>query len=99
MGRRAIAVKETAAESIAAVAWYIESQGLVATAEKFVDDVYDFLEKLADSRRKHAICRDPERALMDYKCISYKRKYTIVFLETDEDLLICEFLPSKNIHW
>ena len=99
MGRRKVTVKETTAGSIAGVAWYIESKGLIATAEKFADDVYDFFIKLSDSRRNHSICRDPERALLGYKCISYKRKYTIVFLETKEELIICEFVPSKNIHW
>ena len=99
MGRRKITVKETVAISIAEVAWYIESKGLIATAEKFADDVYDFFIKLSDSRKTHAICRDPERALLGYKCISYKKKYTIVFLETVEELIICEFIPSKNIHW
>ena len=99
MGRREVIVKETAADSIAEVAWYIESKGLITTAENFADDVYDFFIKLSDSRRSHAICRDPERALIGYKCISYKKKYTIVFLETKEELIICEFIPSKNIHW
>jgi len=99
VGRRKITVKETVAISIAEVAWYIESKGLIATAEKFADDVYDFFIKLSDSRKTHAICRDPERALLGYKCISYKKKYTIVFLETVEELIICEFIPSKNIHW
>ncbi len=99
MGRREVTVKESAAENIAAIAWYIESKGLVATAEKFVDDVYDFLIRLSDSRRTHALCRDPERAFLGYKCISYKKKYTIVFLEATSELTICEFLPSKNIHW
>lgn len=37
MGQRKIKVKQTAAESIAAVALYIESKGMVATAEKFAD--------------------------------------------------------------
>jgi hypothetical protein len=74
-------------------------QGLIATAEKFTDGVYDFLIKLSDSRRSHAICRDPSRAFLGYKCVSYKRKYTIVFIETDDELVICEFIPSKNIHW
>jgi hypothetical protein len=99
MGWRKVAVKETAADSIAAVAWYIESKGLITTAEKFTDDVYDFFIKLSDSRRSHAICREPQRALLGYKCIPYKKKYTIVFLETHEELIICEFVPSKNIHW
>lgn len=99
MGWREVIVKETVADSIAAIAWYIESKGLIATAEKFTDDVYDHFIKLSDSRRSHAICRDTERAIVGYKCISYKKKYTIVFLETTEELVICEFIPSKSIHW
>ena len=99
MGKRKTSIKESVATNIAAIAWYIESKGLIATAEKFSDDAYAFIEKLADNRRSHAICRDPQRALIGYKCISYKKKYTIVFLETDEEVIICEFLPSKNIHW
>ena len=44
--------------SIAEIAWHIESKGLVATAEKFADNVYDFFLKLSDSRKIHALCRD-----------------------------------------
>jgi hypothetical protein len=99
VGRRKVTIKQSVAESIAAVAWFIESKGLVVTAEKFTDGVYNFLIKLADARSGHAVCHDPQRALLDYKCMSYRKKYTIVFLETDEELIICEFLPSKNIHW
>ena len=35
MGSRKITVKESAAESIAAIAWFIESKGMIATANKF----------------------------------------------------------------
>jgi len=99
VGSWEIVIKESAARSIAEIAWYVESLGLVATAENFADEVYDFFIKLSDIRRSHTLCRDPERAIMGYKCITYKRKYTIVFLESDEELFICEFIPSKNIHW
>lgn len=51
MGSRKIKVKKTAAENIAAISWYIESQGMLATAEKFTDDVYDYFLQLADSRK------------------------------------------------
>ena len=71
----------------------------MATAENFADGIYDYFVKLSDSRRNHAICRDPERAFLGYKCISYKKRYTIVFLETNTELIICEFIPSKNVHW
>ena len=48
MGSRKVTVKESAAEGISAVAWFIESKGLIATAEKFTDNVYDYFIKLAD---------------------------------------------------
>jgi hypothetical protein len=99
MGRRKIIVKQTAAENISAIAWYIESKGLIATANKFVDGVYDYLTKMADKRRSYPICREPERAQLGYKCIPYKKKYTIVFIESDTELIICEFVSSKLIYW
>ncbi|GGH64782.1 hypothetical protein GCM10011379_17210 [Filimonas zeae] len=99
MGKRQITIKESAAESIAAIAFFIESHGLIATAEKFTDAIYDYLIQIADSRKRYAICREPGRALIGYKCISYKKKYTIVLLESDTEVLICEFQLSKNIHW
>jgi hypothetical protein len=64
MGIRKVIVKETAAENIAAIAWFIESKGLIATADKFTDNVYDYFIKLADDRKAYAICREPERATL-----------------------------------
>lgn len=99
MVSRKIIIKESVAESIAEISWYIESEGLPATAEKFADDVYDFIEKLADSRKRYRTCREPERILMGFKCITYKKKYTIVLIELDTEIIICEFIPSKMIYW
>lgn len=39
MGRRKVIVKQTAADNIASISWFIESKGLVTTAEKFADDI------------------------------------------------------------
>ena len=99
MGSRKVIVKRSAAESIAAVAWFIESKGMVATAEKFTDKVYDFLESLSDERKSYALCRDPQRSLLGYKCVSYRKKYTVVFFETEEEIIIVEFISSKLIRW
>lgn len=99
MGSRKIVVKQSAAENIAAIAWYIESKGMLASAEKFADDIYDYFLKLADSRKSYAVCREPARAALGYKCISYKRKYTIVFIESDKEIVICEFISSKTLNW
>ena len=99
MGSRKVTVKQSVAESIAAISWFIESKGMIATAEKFTDNVYDYFIKLADKRRSYAVCRDPQRSVLGYKCVAQKKKYTIVFIETDSELIICEFLSSQMIYW
>jgi plasmid stabilization system protein ParE len=99
MGFRRIVVKQSAAEGIAQISWYLESEGLLATAEKFADDAYDFIAGLADNRKGYRPCRDPERESMGYKCIPYKKKYTIAFVELDTEIIVCEFILSKRIYW
>lgn len=99
MGSRKISVEPAAAENIAAIALYIESKGMVATAEKFADDVYDCITRLADKRKSYHVCKEPSRLALGYKCVPYKKKYTIVFIESEDELIICEFISSKLIHW
>lgn len=99
MGGRKVVVKESTAEAIAAIAWYIESKGLIATADKFADGVYDYFINMADKRKSYHICKEPTRAVLGYKCLSYKKKYTIVFIESETELVICEFISSKLIYW
>jgi len=81
MGSRKIVVKKSAAENIATIAWYIESKGLIKTADKFIDGVYDYFVQLSDTRKSYSICKEPKRASLGYKCVPYKKKYTIVFIE------------------
>jgi hypothetical protein len=52
---------------------------LIATAEKFSDNVYDYFIKLSDKRRSYPVCRDPQRPVLGYKYVPFKKKYTIVF--------------------
>ena len=99
MGSRKVIVKQSAADDIAAIAWFIESKGLLATAEKFADNIYDYFLKLADTRKSYPVCKEPGRAALGYKCVPYKKKYTIVFIENERELVISEFISSKLIYW
>lgn len=99
MGSRKIKVKQSAAESVAAIALFIESKGMAATAEKFSDEVYDFFVKLADKRKSYPLCKYPVRAELKYRCVPFRKKYTVVFIESDSELIICEFIASKMIFW
>ncbi len=57
MGVRKVIVKQSAAEGIAAIAWFIESKGMIATADKFTDDAYDHFINLADKRKSYPLCK------------------------------------------
>ena len=98
MGSRKVIIKQDVAEKIAAIAWYIESFGLIETAERFADNVYDFFIKMADIRKSYPVCKEPGRASLGYKCIPYKKKYTIVFIEFENELIITEFVSSKLLY-
>lgn len=99
MGKRKITIQQSVIYSIAEVSWFIESKGLVTTAERYSDAIYDFIETLADNKRVYNICREKTRANLGYKCINFNKKYTIVFIESSIEIIVCEFIPSKLIYW
>jgi hypothetical protein len=99
VGSRKVKITQSVADSIAAIAWHFESSGMIRTAEKFSDDVYDYFMKLADNVKSYAICREPSRKMQGYKCVPYKRKYTVVFLEFEDELIMSEFILSKKLNW
>jgi hypothetical protein len=99
MGKRKVVIKKSVAESIAEISWFIESKGLVATAEKYADDIYDFILDLADTKKSFPICRDPKKSIYGYKCVSFRKKYTIIFIETQTEIIVSELIPSKLLHW
>jgi hypothetical protein len=75
---RKVIIKQSVADRIAEIAWFIESKGLVLTAERFSDAACDFIEKLADSRRDHAIWREPERAFLDINAFPIKKIHNYI---------------------
>jgi hypothetical protein len=99
MGNRKITIKQSAADSIAEIAWFVKSKGMVKTAGKFSDEVYDFIFTLSNSIKSYPNCKEPIRAVLGYKCIPYKKKFTLVFIETLSEIIICEFISSKLIFW
>jgi hypothetical protein len=73
MGRRKVIIKQSVADSIASIAWFIESKRLVATAEAFADEVYDYFIKISDTIKSYPLCREPNWARLGYKCFPYKK--------------------------
>lgn len=97
MGKRKIIVTENAINNIAEISWFIEGKGMLATSEKYIQNIFKQIEKLSNDTLNHSFCRDKTRNQLGQKCINLKKKYTIVFLETDFEIIILEIIPSKMI--
>jgi hypothetical protein len=95
MGKRKVSILEPAATSVAEVSWFIESKGMPQTAKKFIDDAFAFFAKLADDRTEHKTCTYNKWKQLGYRCISYKKKYTIAYLSLQNEIVICDFVSSK----
>lgn len=95
MGKRKVSILEPAATSIAEIAWFIESKGLPQTAKKFVDEVFEFFAGLSDERIVHMPCKYKEWKYLNYRCITYRKKYVIAYLNSEKEIVICDFVSSK----
>lgn len=53
MAFRKVVIRQSAAENIAAISSFIESKGMLATAEKFADDIYNYFIRLSENKRSY----------------------------------------------
>jgi hypothetical protein len=97
MGQIKISYSAQFADDIADLVYFIESKGMLSTAKNYAEKVYAFIESLDFKKVNYATCKDRLRAYDGLKCISYKRKYTIVFYQFEEEVIVTEFIPSKLI--
>jgi hypothetical protein len=97
MGKRKVTILDTAADAVAEVAFFVEEKGMAQTAKKFVAEAFEFFEKLSDERIQHHPCSYPLWKSLNYRCVSYK-KYTVAYLYFNDEIVICEFVPSKLLY-
>jgi plasmid stabilization system protein ParE len=95
MGKRKVSILEPAVSSVAEIAMFIESKGLPQTAKKFVDEAFAFFEKLSDDRIIHKPCTHSTFKWLDYRCITYKKKYVVAYLRLVDEIVICDFVSAK----
>lgn len=77
MVKRKVSILEPAATSVAEIAWFIKTKGLPKTAKKFVDDAFEFFDKLSDETLMHKPCTYKQWQSLKYRCISYKRNISL----------------------
>ena len=79
-GQGKITILESAATSIAEIAWFIESKGLPETAKHFVNNTFDFFEKLSEKRIVHKACTYKRWKTLKYRCVPFKKNYVVTYL-------------------
>lgn len=95
MGKRKISILEPAATVVAEIAWFIENKGLPQTAKKFVIEAFEFFDNLSDERIEHKPCTYNKWKVLNYRCVTYKKKYVVAYLSLQNEIVICDFVSAK----
>jgi hypothetical protein len=95
VGKRKVSILEPAATSLAEIAFFIESKGLPLTAKKFVAEAFEFFDKLSDERIEHRPCIYERWRALDYRCVTYKKKYVVAYVSGAKEIVICDFVSSR----
>jgi hypothetical protein len=98
MGQKQVTILDPATDGVAEAAYFIESKGMPETAKKFVDNAFEFFDRLSDKTIEHHPCTYLLWRNLNYRCVTYK-KYIVAYLCFENEIIICEFVPSKLIHW
>ena len=97
MGKRKVTILDSASEAIAEIAFFVESQGLPDTSKKFVDKIFTFLETLSDNISHHRDCHyKNDWKYLGYKCVTFG-KFVVAYLDQLDEIIICDFVPSKML--
>ena len=98
MGKRKVSILEPASSAVAEIAYFIESKGLPQTAKKFVDETFEFFAILSDDHLVHKPCVYEPWKNLNYRCVPYKKKYVVAYMNLKNEIVICEFVSAKLIH-
>lgn len=97
MGKRKVTILEPAVEEVARIALFIEGEGLPKTAKRFVDDAFAFFASLSDERIIHRPCKHPPWKALNLRCINFRKKYVVSYLDNKSEIIVCEFALQKNL--
>jgi hypothetical protein len=97
MGKRKVTILEPAIEEVARIALYIEGAGLPKTAKKFVDDAFAFFASFSDERFIHRPCKNAAWKALNLRCVNFRKKYIVSYLDNKNEIIVCEFALQKNL--
>lgn len=97
MGQRKVTILPEVSDELASIIYFIESKGLSSTARKFFIEALDFFEALGNDFIERRDCPHKRWEGLNYKCVSYKKKYVVAFLSKKDEVIICDFVPYKLV--
>ena len=95
MGKRKINILEQAASAVAEIAFFIEGKCMPITAKKFVDGVFDFFDNISIDTADHRLCPYKRWQVLRYRCVNYKKKYVVAYLDLTDEIIICDCVRAK----
>ena len=79
------------------IAIYIEDKGYPITATKFIQQLYDFGQSLADFPEKYPLCRKEAWKKRKLRCAIFKRDYVFIYKLVDNELVIFNVIHVLTI--
>lgn len=95
MGQREVIILAPAVDAVSKIAIFIEGEGLPETAKKFVAEAFSFFATLSDERVIHHPCRHETWNLLNYRCVNFRKKYVVAYLDNEDEIIICDFALQK----
>jgi hypothetical protein len=63
-----------------------------------VAEALEFFDKLSDERIEHRPCIYEHWRNLDYRSVTYKKKYVVAYFSATKEIVICDFVSSRLLN-
>ncbi|NML22507.1 hypothetical protein HHL16_16610 [Pseudoflavitalea sp. G-6-1-2] len=95
--RKEVSIHRRVIEHISAIASFIKNQGLAQTALKFINDIFDLFSGLSEKRVTHRLCSFPNWRQKNYRCATFRKKYSVAYLDLLHEIIVSDFAVTKYL--
>ncbi len=82
---------------IQSVAYFIEEKNTSGSSDKWVNEILDFILSHAHTATLYGLCRNQHLAIRKYSCIVFKKKWVIVFKQTQSTFTVHQIIYGPNL--
>jgi plasmid stabilization system protein ParE len=92
-----IIIRPRAENVIQSVANFIEEKNTPGSSNKWVNEIAAFIFSHANSGASYALCSNEELARRNYSCLTFKKKWVIVFKQTKNVFEVYHIIYGPNL--